>query len=135
MKKTFKPEFLNRVDDTVIYHPLSIKSMEVIVDIQSGRIRKLLAEKKIGLTLTDKARKHFAKKGYDPAYGARTLKRILQREIQDELALKILEGEYGEDDDCIVDFARGKVSLKRVHRKHMEEAGSEPEDTEQPQPA
>ncbi len=109
LRDTFKPEFLNRIDDTIIFHPLSKDNMATIVDIQIRRIRKLLDEKKIGLELTKEARQYFAEKGYDPTYGARTLKRLLQRELQDVLAIKILEDEFTEDDTVLVQIKKGEV--------------------------
>ncbi len=111
MKETFKPEFLNRVDDTIIYHPLGREHMESIVDIQLARLKGLLEEREIKLTLTLGAKKHLAKAGYDPTYGARALKRLIQREIEDPLALKILEGELDEGSSVVVDEAEGKLTF------------------------
>ena len=96
LRAHFKPEFLNRVDDTVIYHQLRREHIGRIVDIQVDRVRKLLAERRIDLELTDAAKTLIADKGYDPHYGARPLKRVVQRMVQDPLALKILEGEFGD---------------------------------------
>ncbi len=123
LRSTFKPEFLNRVDDTIIFHPLTRKQMKDIVDIQVERIRKLLKDKKIKLDLTDRAREHFADTGYDPTYGARALKRLLQREIQDPLATKILEGEFREEDTVVVDVVDGKVVLSKAGTGVAEKAG------------
>ena len=92
----FKPEFLNRVDDVITFHQLRRDQIDAIVDIQLERVRKLLAEKRIDLELTPEARTLLADRGYDPHYGARPLKRAIQRLVQDPLAMKIIEGEFPE---------------------------------------
>ncbi len=89
----FRPEFLNRIDDIVLFHRLKREQMGAIVDIQLGRLRKLLEDRKITLELDDSARAWLADKGYDPAYGARPLKRVIQKYVQDPLAELILSGE------------------------------------------
>jgi ATP-dependent Clp protease ATP-binding subunit ClpB len=96
LRAHFKPEFLNRVDDVVIFHQLGREHIDRIVDIQLERVRRLLAERRITLELTDGAKRLLAEKGYDPHFGARPLKRVIQRMVQDPLALKILEGAFGE---------------------------------------
>ena len=96
LRAHFKPEFLNRVDDVILFHQLQREHIDRIVDIQLERVRALLADRHIELTLTDEAKTLLADKGYDPHYGARPLKRVLQRMIQDPLAMKILEGEFAE---------------------------------------
>ena len=88
----FKPEFLNRLDDIIVFHRLKKAHMAAIVDIQLARVRKLLEDRKITLELDESARAWLAEKGYDPVYGARPLKRVIQREVQDPLADKILSG-------------------------------------------
>lgn len=90
----FRPEFLNRVDDIVVFRPLQRAQMTAIVEIQLGRLRKLLAERKLSLELTDLAVAHLIEKGWDPAFGARPLKRAIQHELQDPLAVRLLEGGY-----------------------------------------
>jgi ATP-dependent Clp protease ATP-binding subunit ClpB len=89
----FRPEFLNRLDDIILFHRLKRSDMSEIVDIQLARLQKLLDERKIALDLDGEAREWLARKGYDPVYGARPLKRVIQREVQDPLADKILAGE------------------------------------------
>jgi ATP-dependent Clp protease ATP-binding subunit ClpB len=96
LRAHFKPEFLNRVDDVVIFHQLGREHIDRIVDIQLERVRRLLVERRITLELTDGAKRLLAEKGYDPHFGARPLKRVIQRMVQDPLALKILEGAFGE---------------------------------------
>ncbi len=103
LKNNFRPEFLNRVDDIVVFHGLSEEQIKHIVEIQLQRLQKLLADRKINLTLTDKAKALIAKQGYDPVYGARPLKRAIQKYIQDPLALKILEGQFKDGDSIVAD--------------------------------
>jgi ATP-dependent Clp protease ATP-binding subunit ClpB len=105
LKENFKPEFLNRIDEIVIYHALELPQIKRIVDIQLEALARRLAERHIGLTVTDKAREYIAREGYDPAYGARPLKRTIQRCIQDPLALMLLEGKFQEGDRVLVDLS------------------------------
>ncbi len=109
----FKPEFLNRVDDVVIFHALSIESIKEIVEIQLRNLRKRLAERNMTVTLTSRAKEVLAKEGYDPVYGARPLKRAIQRLIQDPLSLKILEGGFAEGDHIEVDAGAGNEFVFR----------------------
>ncbi len=92
LKRTLRPEFLNRIDEIIMFHPLTEENVRQILQIQADRIVKLLEEKDIKLTLTDNALDYLQKKGYEPIYGARPLKRLLQRELVNELARRILEG-------------------------------------------
>jgi ATP-dependent Clp protease ATP-binding subunit ClpB len=103
LRAEFRPEFLNRVDEIVVFRPLGRDQVGRIVEIQLGRLRKLLAERRITLSLTDAARESIADAGYDPVYGARPLKRALQRMVQDPLALKLLRGEFRPGDHVVVD--------------------------------
>ncbi|MBN1298217.1 MAG: ATP-dependent chaperone ClpB [Actinobacteria bacterium] len=105
MKASFKPEFLNRVDDIIIFHRLGIEQIKDIVDLQLEILRKMLEEKKVKLKITDKAKEFLANAGFDPVYGARPLKRVIQNEVQNALALKILNGEIKEDSTVTVDAA------------------------------
>jgi ATP-dependent Clp protease ATP-binding subunit ClpB len=100
LREAFKPEFLNRVDEIIIFNNLGREEIKSIVEIQLKRLRQNLASRKIALEITDRAKALLADKGYDPAYGARPLKRTIQRLIQDPLAVKILEGEFKEG-DCV----------------------------------
>ena len=108
LRAHFKPEFLNRVDDVVIFHSLSIENIKEIVEIQLRNLRKRLTQRKMDLHLSDRAKETLAKEGFDPVYGARPLKRAIQRLIQDPLALKVLEGEFLEGDTIAVDKGPGK---------------------------
>ncbi len=89
----FRPEFLNRIDEIIMFHRLRRQDMATIVDIQIGRLSRLLEDRKIVLEMAETAREWLAEKGYDPAYGARPLKRVIQKALQDPLAEKILAGE------------------------------------------
>jgi ATP-dependent Clp protease ATP-binding subunit ClpB len=102
MRSHFKPEFLNRVDDIIIFRPLGTEQIEHIVGLQLQRFEKLLADRKLTLELTPGARHTLAEEGYDPAFGARPLKRAIQRLIQNPLALQILEGKFQEGDHILV---------------------------------
>jgi ATP-dependent Clp protease ATP-binding subunit ClpB len=94
LRAHFRPEFLNRVDDIIVFHSLSRDDLKQIVDIQAERLRQMLADRQISLRLAEAAREFIAENGYDPAYGARPIKRTLQRLVADPLALAILEGEF-----------------------------------------
>jgi ATP-dependent Clp protease ATP-binding subunit ClpB len=96
VRSNFRPEFLNRLDDIILFHRLKREHMTSIVDIQLERLRHLLSERKITIALDRAAREWLADKGYDPAYGARPLKRVIQRHLQDPLAEKILAGEVAD---------------------------------------
>jgi ATP-dependent Clp protease ATP-binding subunit ClpB len=105
LKESFKPEFLNRIDETVIFHPLELGRIKEIVTIQLQALEKRLAERHLQLTVSDRAREYLATEGYDPSYGARPLKRTIQRLLQDPLALMLLEGRFGDGDMVRVDLA------------------------------
>jgi ATP-dependent Clp protease ATP-binding subunit ClpB len=111
VRANFKPEFLNRVDELVIFHGLGIEEIKAIVAIQVRKLEQRLLEKRIQLNVTDKSKEWLARKGFDPAYGARPLKRVIQKEIQDKLALKILEGKFKEGDTIAVDADERKGEL------------------------
>jgi ATP-dependent Clp protease ATP-binding subunit ClpB len=105
LRQHFKPEFLNRVDDVVIFRPLGRGEIDHIVDLQLSRLRALLADRKMTLELSEEARTALADSGYDPSYGARPLKRAIQRMIQNPLALAILEGRFNEGDHILATVA------------------------------
>ncbi|WP_025412138.1 ATP-dependent chaperone ClpB [Gemmatirosa kalamazoonensis] len=111
MREHFRPEFLNRVDDIVLFKPLTEEHIDRIIDLQLGRLRRLLADRKLTLELTPEARELLAQEGYDPAFGARPLKRAIQRMIQNPLALAVLEGRFNEG-DTIVARPDGKGALE-----------------------
>jgi len=109
----FKPEFLNRVDDIIIFHRLSQDQLREIVSLQMARLRKLLAERQISLELSDQARDFLAEAGYDPVYGARPLRRAIQHYLQDKLAPLLLEGRFQEGDTILVDAAGEGLTFQK----------------------
>lgn len=115
VRSTFKPEFLNRVDEIIIFHALAKEEIKKIVEIQLSFLNKRLAEKKLSLRLTESAKELLVNQGFDPVYGARLLKRTIQRMIQDPLALKLLEGDFSEGDLIEVDV--DKTAKKIIFNK------------------
>ena len=109
LDRTFRPEFLNRIDEIILFRSLTKEDLLHIVDIQMRHLRELLAERQIGLEMVNGAREHMAEAGYDPVYGARPLKRVIQREVQDPLALALLRGEFGEGDVVQVKAKDGEI--------------------------
>ncbi|HTZ19015.1 MAG TPA: ATP-dependent chaperone ClpB [Dissulfurispiraceae bacterium] len=114
LKSFFRPEFLNRIDEIVIFNSLNMSLLKQIVDIQVGRMKKYLYEKKIDIVLTEEAKASLAKAGYDPVYGARPLKRAIQNEILNPLAMKLLERAFSEGDVIEVDYVNGKMVFSKV---------------------
>jgi ATP-dependent Clp protease ATP-binding subunit ClpB len=112
LKESFKPEFLNRIDETIIYHPLEIAQIREIASLQLQELAKRVTDRHLTLEVSDKAKEYIAIQGYDPNYGARPLKRVIQRLIQDPLALMLLEGRFTEGDICRVDLAEDGQGLK-----------------------
>ncbi|MDZ4064533.1 MAG: AAA family ATPase, partial [Coriobacteriia bacterium] len=113
MRATFRPEFLNRIDDLVVFHSLSLTQIGDIVEIQLAKVRERLAERKIGLELTPAAVERIALDGFDPVYGARPLKRVIQREVVDRVAKALIEGRMGEGDTATVDIGEsGELELR-----------------------
>ncbi len=107
----FRPEFINRIDEIVVFEPLGREEIREIVDIQLRGLQRRLQERKLTVTLTDGARDYLANKGYDPAFGARPLKRLIQREVQDPLAMKLLSGEIHDGDTVQVDAVDGALQF------------------------
>src|SRR5205807_8809756 len=114
LQQNFRPEFLNRVDEVIVFRPLTREQLAAIVDIQVERLRRRLADRKIELVLTPEARKFLAEAGWDPVYGARPLRRTIQRLIQDELATRLLRGEFAEGDTIEVDAEHGELTFRRA---------------------
>ena len=113
MQAHFRPEFLNRLDEIIIFRNLSLEDTKHIVEIQLRGLTRRMAERGIALELTDQAKALLAHKGYDPVYGARPLKRALQKEIVDPLALKILNGEFTDGDRAIADVDKGEIAFRK----------------------
>ena len=111
LKAQFRPEFLNRIDEVIIFNSLSIEEITKIVDIQVGYLKKRLSDKKISLEITDGAKEVLAFEGFDPVYGARPLKRVIQKRIQDPLALKFLNGEIKEGSHVLVNAANREINF------------------------
>ncbi|MDQ1277135.1 MAG: ATP-dependent Clp protease ATP-binding subunit ClpB [Thermodesulfobacteriota bacterium] len=123
LRATFKPEFLNRIDDIITFRALTIEDIEKIVNIQFALVQKRLEERKLTLELTDQTKDYIARTGYSPVYGARPLKRVLQKMILDPLALKILSGTFGEGDKIIVDL-NNKEELQFLKKENKKRRSS-----------
>jgi ATP-dependent Clp protease ATP-binding subunit ClpB len=121
----FKPEFLNRVDDVIVFNPLGKEQLVKIIELRLEDLRRLLADRKISLELTDRAKDLLLTRGFDPSFGARPLKRAIQKLVQDPLAVKILEGEVKHGDHLIVDARDGNVSFE-VSPRLAESAAAKP---------
>ncbi len=122
LRQSFRPEFLNRIDEIIVFQPLTFEHLMQIIDIQMRRLRELLAERKITIELTEAAKRQLVEEGYDPVYGARPLKRVIQRRIQDPLALKILAGDVRDGDHVVVDFRDGEFVFDVVAGEAEEES-------------
>jgi ATP-dependent Clp protease ATP-binding subunit ClpB len=114
MTEVFRPEFLNRIDEIVEFHPLSKEQIGEIVELQLRRVEARLAERGLRLELTDEARAVLAEAGWDPTYGARPLKRAIQRLLENPLALRLLEGEFTEGDTVRVDANDGELVFEKA---------------------
>ncbi|MCH2265733.1 MAG: ATP-dependent chaperone ClpB [SAR324 cluster bacterium] len=121
LRQHFRPEFLNRVDDTVVFHPLLQEHMSSIIKIQLERLKKRLQEKNISLRLTDKAVDFLAEVGYDPVYGARPLKRAIQKKLETELARAILSGEIQDGQEVTANVSAGKIFFEKIVSVSKEE--------------
>ena len=117
LRSRFRPEFLNRIDEIVLFHPLTRAHIKSIVDIQMELVRRRMAERKIDIELTDKAREHLVEQGYDAVYGARPLKRTIQRLVLDPLALQVLQGKFVEGDTVVVDVEGGKLVFYKEEKR------------------
>ena len=111
VRKIFRPEFLNRLDDIIVFHELTAQQIRRIVDLMVMELQKRLAERKVKIELTNKAKDWLAKAGYDPTYGARPLRRVIERFVENALANKLLSGELKEGDTVLVDVSRDKLTF------------------------
>jgi ATP-dependent Clp protease ATP-binding subunit ClpB len=118
LRDVFRPEFLNRIDEIVVFESLTREQLADIVELQLERLRARLAERGISIELTDAAKEHIAEAGWDPAYGARPLKRALQRLVENELAKRLLEGEFAEGDTVLIDARDGELVFEKVAPVH-----------------
>ncbi|HEY2311288.1 MAG TPA: ATP-dependent chaperone ClpB [Gaiellaceae bacterium] len=114
LRDVFRPEFLNRIDEVIEFRPLSKEQIAEIVDLQLARLRERLAERRIELELTDAAKETLAEAGWDPAYGARPLKRAIQRLVENPFALRLLEGDFADGDTIRVDAEDGELRFEKV---------------------
>jgi ATP-dependent Clp protease ATP-binding subunit ClpB len=114
MREVFRPEFLNRIDEVVEFHPLSKEQLAEVVELQLRRLRERLAERGLGLQLSDAAKEQLVEAGWDPTYGARPLKRAIQRLVENPLALRLLEGEFAEGDTVRVDAEDGELAFAKA---------------------
>jgi ATP-dependent Clp protease ATP-binding subunit ClpB len=113
LRQHFRPEFINRVDEVIFFHTLGLEHMKAIIDIQLRGLLKRLEDRKIRVELTDAAKSYLVTEGYDPTYGARPLKRALQRRVLDPLALRVLEGEFREGDRAVVDVGAAGLTISK----------------------
>jgi ATP-dependent Clp protease ATP-binding subunit ClpA len=120
LRDHFRPEFLNRVDEVVMFQALQKKELAVIVDLQLQQVAKRLLDKRIHLSFSEKAKKLIADKGYDPSYGARPLKRAIQDQVLDELAMELLEHKINEGDRVMVDVSKEKIVFKKEREEKKE---------------
>ncbi|HEY7499016.1 MAG TPA: ATP-dependent chaperone ClpB [Vicinamibacterales bacterium] len=116
LRSSFRPEFLNRVDEIIIFHPLGREHIRQIIDIQLRSLMKRLEDRKIRVELTEAAKDHLIAEGYDPTYGARPLKRAIQREVLDPLAVRVLQGDFREGDAIVVGAAGGQLEFTKRER-------------------
>jgi ATP-dependent Clp protease ATP-binding subunit ClpB len=113
LRDHLRPEFLNRIDEVIVFRPLSRDHLVSIVEIQLKRFVKLLENQKISLELTDGAKRRLAELGYDPVFGARPLKRLIQQQISNELSLRLLQGEFREGDRVVIDVAGDAFTFRK----------------------
>jgi len=114
MKEHFRPEFLNRIDEYVIFNSLNKENLRMIVQLEVKRLEKRLAEKQIKLAMSDEALDYIADVGFDPVYGARPLKRAIQRELETVVARGILSGEFADGDTIVVDVLHERLNVRKA---------------------
>ncbi len=123
LRAHFRPEFLNRIDEIIIFNPLTREQIKSVVEIQLNRLRQRLATRKMTLSLTPAAKELLANEGYDPTYGARPLKRVIQRRLEDQLSLQILEGKFHDGDALEVDAHDGQLLIRKAEKAVAVAAG------------
>ena len=134
MKKAFRPEFLNRIDETIVFAHLSQDEIRQIVDLMLKDLFKRLAEHGLSVEVTDEVKDHLAKNGYSEAYGARPLRRLIQRKIEDNLAEEILSGKYATGDTIRITLVDDKIAFEKASKrrtKSKEEKEEKPEEVSQ----
>jgi ATP-dependent Clp protease ATP-binding subunit ClpB len=123
MRNHFRPEFLNRVDEIVVFHSLTEEDLKQILNIQLNRLKTRLAERHIDIELTDEAAKHLALEGYDPVYGARPLKRAIQKELETPIGRRLLAGEIKDGDKVTVNWRGGQFTFSTKGAERAEAVG------------
>jgi len=123
VKKTFRPEFLNRLDEIIVFHELNEEQLRQIVDLLAKDLQKRLEERKLGVEMTDKAKSWIARVGYDPVYGARPLRRALEKYVENPLAIKVLAGEFKEGDTILVDAADDGLTFTAKRSRKVKATG------------
>jgi ATP-dependent Clp protease ATP-binding subunit ClpC len=127
LKRTFRPEFLNRVDGTMVFHALNREEIKQIVDLELDKVRERLEEQQVSLEMNEEAKGYLADEGYDPHFGARPLRRIIQNKVEDVLSEGILAGTYRAGDTVLVDYEDGKINMKVTRRAEPAAELAEPE--------
>ncbi len=131
VKRFFRPEFLNRIDATVVFHQLDESEILSIVDLMMDQVKKELDEKKIGLEITEEAKKHLAEKGFDPVLGARPLRRLIQNEVEDSLSDEVLGGHLNDGDVAVVDFEDDKIVIRTKKKAVESSTGNDASDDDE----
>jgi ATPases with chaperone activity, ATP-binding subunit len=134
LRQHFRPEFLNRIDETVVFHALTAEELKHIVDIQLKILNKRLADRKITVKPSEESRQWLATTGYDPVFGARPLKRLIQREIENPLALQMLEGKFMDGDTILVNVDQDEDCLSFEKGERIEDDGEEKKEGEEKVP-
>ncbi len=124
LKRYFRPEFINRIDSVVIFKPLKKEHVKQIVDLMIKKLEKRLKDKNLKLQISDSAKEYLANKGYDPAFGARPLRRVIEREVETPLAMKLISGEIEEGDTVIIDVKDGKIDIRKADKNSMVQKAS-----------
>jgi ATP-dependent Clp protease ATP-binding subunit ClpC len=127
VKSTFRPEFLNRVDEIIVFHSLTEEQIKEIVDLLLEKVRRKLHAQKLELEVTEEAKEALVKEGYDPAYGARPLRRAIERRIENELSRALLEGKFKEGDTIVVDYSDGKYVFRKKAESKLEKVAEKEE--------
>ena len=113
LKKQFRPEFMNRIDEIIIFETLTEDQIKEIVNLMTVSVEERLSEQNLSISVTEAAKSWIAEKGFDPVYGARPLRRVIQRELENKLARRILEGEFGKGDQVIVDVSKDGLNFEK----------------------
>jgi ATP-dependent Clp protease ATP-binding subunit ClpC len=130
VKKVFRPEFMNRIDQSVVFHPLLAEHIRQIVDLELADLRTNLHEKGMRLVATEALLDHLGEEGFDPVFGARPLRRVIQNKVEDPLSDSLLEGSYEDGDTIRADFQDGEIVFERIAREDVAE-----QPPEEPEPA